>query len=361
MNLRLPAACFAATLIAVALAAAPAHAGSLTVRDAADGSQWSISEDPAEDAEDFLLKHGGADRRPDLHYGRDGQTAFQLGADNDAPTALRIDQQRRAWAVGATMSGNQPQPVVVRFGADGNVDPRWGVQGKVQGGPVGTPIRPNDLLPLADGSVLVAGQSPGAGGPKPVVYHLMADGRIDATFGNGGVWQRPGTESGVASGLATAPDGTIAVSVALHGPKPSIEIWALNDKPPTLLSREANDDVGDEDDMRTEWAGNHWIANTNGGATGIVPAVTLQRREAPEQTAAAPAPADATNQGGGGFNPFSVQAPSSAPQAAQASDDSGIPWMWIGVAIALGVGVVGVLFVRGGGTPPAPARQNARR
>jgi hypothetical protein len=25
------------------------------------------------------------------------------------------------------------------------------------------------------------------------------------------------------------------------------------------------------------------------------------------------------------------------------------------------VGVVGVLFVRGGGTPPAPARQNARR
>ena len=357
MNLRLPAACFAATLIAVALAAAPAHAGSLTVRDAADGSQWSISEDPAEDAEDFLLKHGGADRRPDLHYGRDGQTAFQLGADNDAPTALRIDQPRRAWAVGATMSGNQPQPVVVRFGADGNVDPRWGVQGKVQGGPVGTPIRPNDLLPLADGSVLVAGQSPGAGGPKPVVYHLMADGRIDATFGNGGVWQRPGTESGV----ATAPDGTIAVSVALHGPKPSIEIWALNDKPPTLLSREANDDVGDEDDMRTEWAGNHWIANTNGGATGIVPAVTLQRREAPEQTAAAPAPADATHQGGAGFNPCSVQAPSSAPQAAQASDDSGIPWMWIGVAIALGVGVVGVLFVRGGGTPPAPARQNARR
>jgi len=346
----------AATAAALAaLLSLPAHAGALSVRDT-DGGQWNVVEDPAEDAEDYLLKHVGADRKPDLRFGRGGETPFALGADNDTPTSLRIDSSRRAWTAGSTMSGNQPQPVVARFGADGSIDARWGVQGKVQGGPVGTPVRPNDLLPLGDGSVIVAGETPGTNGPKPVVYKLNADGRIDQGFGSGGIWQRPGGDSGTAAGLAVGPDGTIVVAVSLRGPKPTVEIWALNDVPPTLISRDNPDDAPDEDDIRSEWIGSRWVVNAGGGPTQIVPAVTLARR-----AAATPAAATASTDGGqGGFNPFAAEAPASAQPVAHESDDSGIPWLWIGVAVALAAGVLGVLFMRGGNSR-APVRQNARR
>ena len=346
----------AAAALAASLVALPAHAGGLSVRDAG-GGQWNVVEDPADDAEDYLLKHAGPDRKPDLRFGRAGETAFALGADNDTPTSLRVDSTRRAWAAGSQMSGNQPQPVVARFNADGSIDARWGVQGKVQGGPVGTPVRPNDLLPLADGSVLVAGETPGPNGPKPVVYHLNADGRIDQSFGTNGTWQRPGGDSGSAAGLAVGPDGTIVVAISLRGPKPTVEVWALNDVPPTMISRDNPEDAPDEDDMRTEWIGNHWIVNANGGPTQVVPPVTLVRRAPAATPAAATASTDSTGQGG--FNPFAVEAPASAQPVQHEAEDSGIPWLWIVVAV-LAVGVVGMLFMRGGKTQ-SPVRQNARR
>ena len=348
----------AAALAALALLASlPAQAGSLSVRDT-DGSQWTIVEDPADDTDDYLIKRLGTDRKPDPRFGHQGETAFKLGADNDSPTTLRVDATRRAWTGGSTMSGNQPQPVIARFTADGSIDPRWGVQGRVQGGPVGTPMRPNDLLPLADGSVLVAGETPGAGGPRPVVYHLTADGRVDASFGTGGTWQRPGPEAGGAAGLAVGPDGTIVVAIAVHGAKPATEILALNDVPPTLISRETPEEAADEDDLRSEWIGSRWVANSNGGPTQIVPAATLQRRPAATTAPTTPASSDS---GQGGFNPFAAEAPASAQAAPREADDGGgIPWLWIGIAVALALGVVGVLFMRGGGAQ-TPARQNARR
>jgi hypothetical protein len=356
MKLRLPPA-FAAAALACALVSLPASAGSLSVRDT-DGSQWTVTEDAAEDAEDFLLKRLGPDRKPDLRFGKSGQTPFTLGADNDSPTSVRVDSTRRVWAAGATMSGNQPQPVVARFGPDGSLDTRWGVQGRVQGGPVGTPVRPNDLLPLADGSVLVAGETPGQGGPKPVVYHLGADGRIDPSFGRGGIWQRPGTESGSAAGLSVGPDGSIVVGVNVHGPKPWTEVWLLNDVPPALVGKDNTDDPPDEDDLRTEWTGNRWVVTGNGGPTQIVPAATLARRGTAAQ-APGSAPADTTGQGG--FNPFAAEAPASTqPSAPHDADDGGVPWGWIAVIVALALGVLGVLFVRGGKAQP-PMGQNARR
>jgi len=344
---------------AAAFVAAPARAGSLTVRDA-DGSQWTVTEDPADDAEDYVLKRQLPDRKPDLRYGRDGQTAFTLGADNDSPTSLRVDSTRRVWAVGATLSGNQPQPVVMRFNADGSIDTRWGVQGRLQGGPVGMPVRPNDLLPLADGSVLVAGESPAPQGPRAVVYHLLADGRIDPAFGRNGTWQRPGPESGTAAGLTVGPDGTIVVGISVHGPKPQTEVWALNALPPALVGRENPDDAPDEDDIRTQWLGNHWALVATGGPTQIVPAATLAPHAPSQQPAAAPA-ASTDSTGQGGFNPFASEAPASAQAAAhEAEDTSSVPWLWIGVAVALALGVVGVLFTRGS-KPQPPMRHNARR
>ncbi|HEY9029258.1 MAG TPA: hypothetical protein VIP05_33540, partial [Burkholderiaceae bacterium] len=194
--------CGAAALAFLALAGASAHAGSLVVRDG-DSDGWTVNEDPQADGNDFLLRHLVRGAQLDERFGRNGQTAFSLGTANDAPASVRVDLQRRIWMVGASLAGNQPQPVIARFLADGSADLKWGVQGKLQLTPAGTAVKPNDLLPLADGSVLVAGETTGVATPHAVVFHLAANGALDRAFGNGGVWQRPGdADASAATSLA---------------------------------------------------------------------------------------------------------------------------------------------------------------
>jgi len=301
--------CGAAALALLALAGASAHAGSLVVRDG-DDNGWTVNDDPQADANDFLLRHLLRGAQPDDRFGRNGQTAFTLNAANDAPASVRVDAQRRIWMVGASLAGNQPQPVVARFRADGNADLAWGVQGKLQLAPAGTAVKPDDLLPLADGSVLVAGETAGVATPRAVVFHLSA---------NGG-------------------DGLVAVAVAVRGAKPGAELWQLTDAAPTVLLRQPLDDTNDGEDLRAEWATDHWALANGAGPTGIVAPALLTNR-APSAAASA-ASADP---GQGGFNPFASEA-ASAPAAAPEND--GLPWTWIAIAAVLLAAIAGAFVMR---------------
>ena len=335
----------AAAVAGLCVVASSARAGSMSVRDS-DGSQWTVIEDPAEDSPGFLLRHAGPDAKPDLRFGRGGQTAFMLGATNDPPSSVRVDSTRRVWMVGASISGNQPQPVVERFLPDGNVDLRWGVQGKVQLSPGGLAIQPKDLLPLGDGSVLVAGELSGTPTPRAVVFHLKADGGLDSSFGSGGVWQRAGdVDASTATSLAASADGVTAVAVAVRGAKPGAELWSLNDAPPKLILRKPLDENSDGEDLRTAWTQDHWALNAAGGPTTIVPPALLSNR--PGAAASEPVAA-ASDLGQGGFNPFEDTA-ASAPAAAPDADD-GLPWTWIGIGAVVVAGIVGFLLTRNRGS-----------
>ena len=323
--------------VACALAGGPAHAGSLTVRDAT--SAWTVTEDPQADASDFLLKHLVNGTAPDERFGRNGQTAFTLGATNDAPASVRVDAAHRTWMVGASLAGNQPQPVIARFLADGNPDLHWGVQGKLQLTPAGVAVKPNDVLPLADGSALVAGEVTGVATPRAVVFHLNADGSLDRQFGSGGVWQRPDAgDASTATSLAASSDGLAAVAVSVRGARPGAELWSMTDVAPAVIQRRPMDDSSDGEDLRVEWTADHWTLASGGGPTGIVPPALLTNR------AQAPAVASAASDPGeGGFNPFSAVA-ASAPAATP--DDDGLPWTWIAVVGVLVAAIAGVFVLR---------------
>ena len=329
----------ALALLACALAGGAAHAASLTVRDGDEA--WAVNEDPQPDASDFLLRHLVHGTQPDARFGRNGATPFSLGAANDAPASLRVDSTRRAWMVGAGLAGNQPQPVVARFLADGNADVRWGAQGKLQLAPGGLAVKPNDLLPLADGSVLVAGESTGGPTPRAVVFHLNADGSLDRGFGSGGVWQRPGDgDASSATSLAASADGLAAVAVSVRGDKPGSELWALTDAAPAVIQRQPSDPASDGADLRVDWVADHWVLGSAGGPTGIVPPALLARGAGP---AVAAAPGAASDPGEGGFNPFTPVA-ASAPAAAI---DDGLPWTGIATGAALLVAAIaGVVVMR---------------
>ena len=325
----------AATLALLAGACVPAHAGSLTVRDA--DSAWTVTEDAQPDANGFLLKHLVDGTRPDERFGRGGQTAFVLGAANDAPASVRVDASHRTWMVGTGPAGHPPQPIVARFGADGNADPYWGVQGKVQLTPVGVAIKPNDVLPLADGSVLVAGEATGGAKPRGVVFHLNADGSLDRRFGSGGTWQRPGdTDSSTATSLAASSDGRVSVAVSVRGPKRQAELWSLTDAGATLIQRGPLDENSDGEDLRVAWLTDRWVLDNGGGATGVVPAARLGNHPLTEATPAA-----------------ASQGPS---MPAASNDEGGLPWLWIALGTVPLVGFGGRVFMR-----PRQARTPRRK
>ena len=333
------AAALALLAAACALAGGAAHAGSLIVRDGNDG--WAVNEDPQPDANDYVLRRFVNGTGPDERFGRNGMSTFTLGANNDAPASVRVDAQRRTWMVGASLAGNQPQPVIARFLADGNADLHWGVQGKVQLTPAGLAVRPNDLLPLEDGSVLVAGEITATAIPRAVVFHVNANGALDRNFGSGGVWQRPDAgDSSTATSLAASTDGQVAVAVAARGSNPQIELWSLTDAAPAVLQHRGLDPSTDGEDLRADWVVDHWVLSYGGGPTGIVPPASLTRRAAAPTAVAA-----ASDPGEGGYNPFSAVA-ASAPAAQPA--DSGLPWTTIVTGAVLLVALVGgVILLRG--------------
>jgi hypothetical protein len=328
----------AAVCTLLACACVLAHAGSLTVRDT--DSAWTVTDDPQADANDFLLKHLVNGTRPDERFGRGGQTAFTLGAANDPPASVRVDAMRRTWMVGASLAANQPQPVIARFLADGNADLHWGVQGKVQLTPAGVAVKPDDVLPLADGSALVAGEATGLATRRAVVFHLNADGSLDRGFGSGGVWMRPGEgESSAATSLAASSDGMISVAVTVRGARPGAELWSVSDAGLTMQQRKPGDDASDGEDLRAEWQNSHWELVNGSGPTGLVPAALLGNRAAVPAAASA-----ASDPGGGAFSPFESDAASAAAATPQ---DDGMPWTWIGIGVAILVVAAVTMFARG--------------
>jgi len=335
-----------AALALLACAGGTAHAGAIVVRDAR--STWAVNENA--DADGFVLRHLFNGNRLDERFGREGQTAFTLGAGNEPPASVRVDSSLRIWMVGTGMTGNQPQPVVARFLADGSADVRWGVQGKLQLAPSGVAVRPNDLLPLSDGSVLVAGEATGAATPHAVVFHLDAKGVLDRRFGTGGLWQRPGnTEASTATSLAVGADGLVVAAVALRGANPGGEVWAMTDVAPALIQAQPLAGGIDPEDLRVSWSADHWEFASGGGATRIVPPASLAGHL---QAPAAPAPA--SDPGQGGFNPF-MDVAASAPAGSPSED--GPPWTSIAVAVVLLASAAGAFAMRARRPKPAPRKR----
>jgi len=315
----------AVSLTALAFAAPTAHAGSLIVHDGA--GLWRVTDDPAGGEGDLLLKHLVDATRPDARFGQEGQTAFTQPGAAQAPASVRVDVSRRIWMVSNGAVAERPQPLVARFTADGAPDPRWGVHGEIQLAPVGFAIKPFDLLPLADGSVLVAGATVGSATPRAIVFHLNANGSLDGRFGNGGVWQRPGDGGAIATSLAANDDGQAVVTVAVRGASSQAELWAMTLAAPALIQSAPLDASGDGEELHADWAVDHWAFNSLAGPTNIVPPASLTPRTA--APIAQPAPGDT---GSGALNPFVPEA-ASAPQAG--ADNDGPPWTWIVVALVL--------------------------
>ena len=328
------------------LAATSASSASLSVRDAA-GDQWRAISDPADGAQGYLLEHVVADGQLDPRFGRGGRRPLAISATDDAPSSVRVDARGRIWVTGASIAGGQPQAVILRYLADGAPDLRWGVQGKVQISPGGLAVKPNDLLPLSDGSLLVAGVAANVEPVRAVVFHLKADGSLDTDFGTAGTWQRSGaTDGSTATNLAADDDGAVAVCVAARGDKAAAEIWSIASPAPRLVRQQALDPSSDGENLRVAWAAGRWVLTSAGSSTLAGLAATLLPPVATQARVSIARASASSDPGQGVFSPFAGDSSAPSPLPAPAVDEAGggQPGLWFGSLLA--VAALGMIAIR---------------
>jgi uncharacterized delta-60 repeat protein len=161
-----------------------------------------------------LLSRLRPDGRLDRGFGREGSVEPGLGRDQ---LHLLATLRGGGVLIGGSSIGSNPRGVVVRFSASGARDRAFG-KGGIATLAFGYRGRcgAEAIAVQADGRILVAGYVQGRARGRTVerlaVMRLLADGRVDRSFGRGGLVRvARGTEAR-ATAIAVEPDGEIIVA-----------------------------------------------------------------------------------------------------------------------------------------------------
>ena len=159
----------------------------------------------------------------DPTFGIGGKVATPLNAGEAEAVAVQPDGKIvvAGWsAVSATPGGASGIDfTVLRYNADGTPDAGFGTGGVATAGfPAGRSDEAFGVALQPDGRIVVVGQTQLAGGGLDfAVARFTADGRLDASFGTGGLVVTDfGPGSAAAQGVVVQPDGRIVV--AGHSP-----------------------------------------------------------------------------------------------------------------------------------------------
>lgn len=165
---------------------------------------------------DFLVMRYGADGVLDPSFGDDGIVTTQAGPGTASDFALQLALQEDGKIVvaGYTLSGGVYVFAAARYNPDGSLDPAFDGDGIVMT-PLGTSHAYAQAIALqADGKILLGGQATSPGGNADfAVVRYNPDGSLDTSFGGSGSVRTPvgvGTDS--IRALLVQPDGRIAAA-----------------------------------------------------------------------------------------------------------------------------------------------------
>jgi len=169
---------------------------------------------------DVLLARYLADGRLDAAFGAGGMVTTDFGGSDVATAVIRQPDGTLVVAGSSTLSPLRPiqMPFVARYWPDGSLDASFGIGGKVSS--FFSPGQNNNgsvaaaLVLQPDGKVVVAGST---GAPNPFaptlsVARLKPDGTLDASFGAGGVVTTPIGSSSGATAVVLQPGGKLVVA-----------------------------------------------------------------------------------------------------------------------------------------------------
>jgi uncharacterized delta-60 repeat protein len=170
---------------------------------------------------DFAVARYLADGSPDPTFSDDGLVTTDFLGNFDEIRDVKVDSSGRIVAGGQSCDFPGTSDEVCDFGltrylSGGAVDPRFGRHGTVRtdlGADVGEGVR--GVVLQANGRIVAAGQTSGPGGTDVGLSRYRADGRLDRTFGAGGIVITPVSPAAdEVGGSALQPDQRLLVAGA---------------------------------------------------------------------------------------------------------------------------------------------------
>ncbi|WP_422929700.1 hypothetical protein [Singulisphaera sp. PoT] len=161
----------------------------------------------------------------DLIFNGTGKEAIQVGSvgtggapTNDVAHAVAVQSDGKIVLAGTATVGSETVFAVARLDSDGTLDPGFGQGGiatvpVAYGGQSQSAADAESVLVQADGRIVVAGSAAGDFGQSAfAAVRLLANGQLDASFGNGGrqTIAFPGNARAYAAALQ--PDGKIVLA-----------------------------------------------------------------------------------------------------------------------------------------------------
>jgi uncharacterized delta-60 repeat protein len=141
---------------------------------------------------DFAVARYNADGSLDPSFSSDGKVMTDFGISLDHATAIALQEDGRIVVAGRTQpySAYDSDIALARYNADGSLDSSFGGDGLVVTDLDDNNEMAADVAVQADGRIVVAGHR-GWPGPVPgedfLLVRYNADGSLDPSFGNGGL------------------------------------------------------------------------------------------------------------------------------------------------------------------------------
>ncbi|HET9532123.1 MAG TPA: hypothetical protein VFQ92_17315 [Blastocatellia bacterium] len=161
--------------------------------------------------------HQTIEARPgdlDLTFGRRSKLITDFGGGVAQASGMALQPDGKIVVVGGASTGLGQDFAIVRYNSSGSIDPTFGSSGKVLTD-FGGAEQALALAFMADGRIVVAGQSVLSGNSDFALARYNSEGSLDQSFGSGGkiTTDLGGFEN--ATAVAVQPDGKILITGAL--------------------------------------------------------------------------------------------------------------------------------------------------
>lgn len=169
-----------------------------------------VATGPGDDEFDFLVLRFDADGALDPSFGASGSVITLMGSEFDEATDVAVEANGKILVAGSSEIGADKTMALARYNGDGSLDTSFDSDGRVFltiPNYVGTAA----LAIQANGRIVVAGSqlNPPPQGSDFVVARFQSNGGVDASYGNGGttVLDIDGGSVDLAQGLALDGEG----------------------------------------------------------------------------------------------------------------------------------------------------------
>jgi len=161
---------------------------------------------------DFGLVRLAPDGSLDPAFGTGGRVSTDFGGQDDEAASLSVDGDGRVVAAGYATISDQKVLAIVRYLADGSLDPTFGNGGRVTT-PVGTgEAIIHSLVTNPSGDILVVGAVGPIDAHDLMVARYCADGSVDTSFGDSGfVVDDLGEGDDIGRDFIVQPEGIVVV------------------------------------------------------------------------------------------------------------------------------------------------------